>query len=62
MRQVSIHEAEADLSGLIEAALAGDEVIIAKDGKAAVRLTPVTRSAFRIGLLESQLGAGPDFF
>lgn len=38
----NIHEAKTTLSKLIERALAGEEVIIAKAGKPLVHLTPVT--------------------
>ena len=37
----NIHEAKTTLSKLIERALAGEEVIIAKAGKPLVHLTPV---------------------
>jgi prevent-host-death family protein len=37
----NIHEAKSQLSKLVERALAGEEVIIAKAGKPAVRLTPI---------------------
>lgn len=62
MREVSIHAAKTQLSKLINAALAGEEVVITKGGAPLVRLTPVVRGAFKIGLLKGQLGAGPDFF
>jgi antitoxin (DNA-binding transcriptional repressor) of toxin-antitoxin stability system len=62
MRQVTIHAAKTQLSKLIEAALAGEEVVIAKGDTPVVRLTPVVRGAFKIGLLKGQLGSGPDFF
>lgn len=39
----NIHEAKTTLSKLIERALAGEEVIIAKAGKPVVRLTPVEK-------------------
>ncbi|AQR61238.1 hypothetical protein BZG35_05935 [Brevundimonas sp. LM2] len=39
----NIHEAKTTLSKLIERALAGEEVIIAKAGKPLVRLAPVTQ-------------------
>ncbi|TVR58232.1 MAG: type II toxin-antitoxin system prevent-host-death family antitoxin [Candidatus Competibacteraceae bacterium] len=39
--QVSLAEAEAQLPRLIRAALAGDEVIIAEQGRPSVRLVPV---------------------
>jgi prevent-host-death family protein len=62
MQQVDIRTVKADLSRLIEAALGGEEIIISKGGKPVVRLAPVTRGGFQIGLLRGQLGAVPDFF
>jgi prevent-host-death family protein len=61
MRQVTIHAARINLSKLIEAALAGEDVVIAKGSKPVVRLVPVKHGTFRIGLLKGRLGAGPDF-
>ena len=62
MQQVTIHAAKTNLSKLIEAALAGEEVVIAKGSTPVVRLVPVARGAFKVGLLRGQLGRGPDFF
>ena len=62
MQQVTIHAAKTNHSKLIEAALAGEEIIIAKGSTPVVRLVPVARGAFQIGLLKGQLGQGPDFF
>lgn len=62
MKQVTIHAAKTNLSKLIEAALNGEEVVIAKGTKPVVRLVPIARRPFKIGLLEGQLGQGPDFF
>ena len=62
MRQVTIHAAKTHLSKLIEAALSGEEVVIAKGSKPVVRLVPIVQGAFKVGLLKGQLGAGPDFF
>jgi prevent-host-death family protein len=39
--EVNIHEAKTHLSRLIERALAGEEVIVAKAGKPLVRITPI---------------------
>ncbi len=61
MRQVTVHAAKTHLSKLIEAALAGEEVVIARGNTPVVRLVPVARGAFKVGLLEGQLGPGPDF-
>lgn len=38
--QANMHEAKSKLSQLVESALNGEEVIIAKSGKPAVRLVP----------------------
>jgi prevent-host-death family protein len=57
MQQVTVDFAKTHLSKLIEAALAGEEVVIARGSKPLVRLMPVTRGAFQIG----QLGTVPDF-
>ena len=41
MHQVNLHSAKTHLSRLVDEALAGEEVIIARNGRALVRLTPV---------------------
>ena len=40
MKISNIHEAKSQLSKLIESALAGEEIVIAKAGKPLVKLTP----------------------
>ncbi len=40
MKIANIHEAKSQLSKLIESALAGEEIIIAKAGKPLVKLIP----------------------
>lgn len=45
--EVNIHHAKTNLSKLIAAAESGEEVIIARNGKAAVKLVPVERPATR---------------
>ena len=57
----SVETATSQLSELIEAALSGDEVVIAKDGKPAVRLVPLPQSGFRLGILKGKVNASPDF-
>jgi prevent-host-death family protein len=44
MRITNIHEAKSQLSKLVERALAGEEVVIAKAGRPMVRLVPVRDS------------------
>ena len=52
--QVNVHQAKSQLSKLIERALAGEEVIIARNNKQAVRLEvlPETRHKRRLGALK----------
>ena len=62
MQQVSIRAAKTNLSKLIDAALAGDDVVIAKGNKPLLRLVPIAHGRFQIGLLKAELtGTGPDF-
>ena len=61
--QVTVHAAKIQLSKLIEAALRGEEVIIARGSEPVVQLVAIPKAAFKIGLLEGQVtGSGPDFF
>jgi prevent-host-death family protein len=62
MQQVTVHAAKTNLSKLIDAAMAGEEIIIAKGNKPVVKLVAIPQGRFKIGVLEGQLGAGPDFF
>lgn len=61
--QVTVHAAKTNLSKLIEAVLAGEEVVIAKGKQPMVKIVPFPRSRFKIGVLKDQIaGPGPDFF
>jgi prevent-host-death family protein len=61
-QQFTVHAAKTNLSKLIDAALAGEEIVIAKGSKPVIRLVPFDRGVFRIGILAGQLnGPGPDF-
>lgn len=54
---------DLELSKLIEAALAGEEVVIRRGDEPVVRLEPIRRGGFRIGGVEGEaLGDGPDLF
>ena len=61
MGQFTVHAAKTNLSKLIEAALAGEEVVIARGAKPMVRLVPVERQEFKFGILKGLLGETPDF-
>ena len=62
MSTVNIHEAKTHLSQLIEKAVAGEEVIIAKAGKPVVRLIALEPPApkSRIGFLKGQITVPDD--
>jgi prevent-host-death family protein len=47
MKQVNLYEAKTDLSALVEAAAAGEEIIIAKHGKPKAKLAPLTNRDVR---------------
>jgi prevent-host-death family protein len=47
MKQVNIAEAKAQLSDLVQRAVAGEEIIIARDNKPLVKLVNVAASAGR---------------
>ena len=59
--QFTVHSAKSQLSKLIEAALRGEDVVIARANKPVVRLVPVAQSRFVRGPLKGQLGKLPDF-
>jgi prevent-host-death family protein len=56
MRIVDMHEAESSLSKLVEAAEAGEEIVLARNGRPVARLTALNdRSAHRrIGVAEGR--------
>lgn len=47
MKQMNLYDAKTHLSQLVQAALDGEEVLIARAGKPAVRLVPVIREGER---------------
>lgn len=55
MRQVNIHEAKTTLSKLVEAAEAGETIVLARAGKPVARLTGLgRRRGVRLGTLEGK--------
>jgi prevent-host-death family protein len=63
MRIVNIHAAKTQLSRLVDAASAGEEIIIAKSGKPMARLVPLAVPAEkrRLGMLAGKLRVPEDF-
>ena len=63
MHQVSIEEAKTTLPDLLEAAVGGDEVLIAKDDQHIVKLVPVagTKPAPQFGSAQGLITMAEDF-
>lgn len=61
--QMNVAEAKARLSELVAAAERGEEVVIARGGRPAVRLVPATQATVRLGLLKELVDpkSVPDF-
>ena len=58
---VNVHDAKSQLSKLIAAAEAGDDVVIARKGKPAVRLVPVRPGGFQFDALTHLADRVPAF-
>ena len=60
---VNMHQAKTSLSRLVERALAGEEVVIARNGEPLVRLVPVVKERKpRVpGRLKGKIWISPDF-
>lgn len=59
---VAVPDTKKELLALIDAAIGGEEVIIAPKGDTAIKLVPVDRPRFRHGILQGVLkGPIPDF-
>ena len=63
MHQVSVEEAKTTLPDLIEAAVGGDEVLIAKDDQHIVKLVPVsgTKASPQFGSAKGLIAMAEDF-
>lgn len=63
METVNMHEAKTRLSNLVEQALAGKDVVIARAGTPLVRLVPVGQSATNRtpGRFKGKIRVAPDF-
>ena len=61
MQTVNIHEAKTQFSKLIEAVGQGEVVMIAKAGKPAAMLVPVTEAARKPGAMKGKIRSAADF-
>jgi prevent-host-death family protein len=61
METVNVHEAKTHLSRLLERVEAGEEIVVARNGKAIARLVPVGRVARRPGAMKGRIRIRRDF-
>ncbi|HEY7445365.1 MAG TPA: type II toxin-antitoxin system prevent-host-death family antitoxin [Vicinamibacterales bacterium] len=61
MKAVNVHEAKTHLSRLLEQVEAGEEIILARNGKAVARLVPFRRLARRPGGMKGQIRLSRNF-
>ncbi len=61
MKVVNVHEAKTHLSRLLERVDAGEEIVIARNGKPVARLVAVVAEPRRPGRLKGRLHIGADF-
>jgi prevent-host-death family protein len=64
MAEIGMHEAKTHLSQLVERALAGEEIVVTRRGKPAVRLAPVEAVSDRealFGCMAGEIEIGDDF-
>lgn len=63
MRFINIHQAKTHFSRLVDAAMHGEEIIIAKAGKPAAKLVPIhkVRSIRKPGALKGKIKIADDF-
>ena len=57
----NIYEAKTRLSQLIQQALDGEEVILAKAGKPLVKLVPTDQKKIKFGLMKGKIKIADDF-
>lgn len=64
MHHVNIHEAKTHFSKLVDAAMAGKEIVITKAGKPAAKLVPYCteiRKAIHFGVMKGEIEIVTDF-
>ncbi|MFP4896861.1 type II toxin-antitoxin system Phd/YefM family antitoxin [Paraburkholderia sp. EG304] len=63
MQNANIHDAKTNLSRLVDAAISGEEIVISKRGKPAVRLVPVdpVKPLRRFGVMRDKIRIADDF-
>jgi prevent-host-death family protein len=58
---VNVHQAKTHLSRLLERVEAGEEIIVARNGKAVARLVPIGQTLRRPGAMKGRIRIRRDF-
>ena len=63
METFNIHEAKTHFSKLVDSVMQGNEIVIAKAGKAAAKLVPISplKPKLRLGVLKGKIRIADDF-
>jgi len=61
MERVNVHEAKTHLSRLLERVESGEEIIIARSGRAVAKLVPFKPKRRHPGSLKGKIRVRPDF-
>ena len=63
METFNIHEAKTHFSKLVDSVMQGNEIVIAKAGKAAVKLVPIStvKPKLQFGVLKGKIRIADDF-
>jgi prevent-host-death family protein len=61
MQKVNIHQAKTHLSRLVDRVAAGEEILIARNGRPVAKLTPITAAPRKPGRLKGRLRVRRDF-
>jgi prevent-host-death family protein len=64
MKSFDIEDAKAQLTQLVDAALAGEDIVIAKDGVPTVRMVPIpatTKPKREFGFMKGRIWIADDF-
>jgi prevent-host-death family protein len=61
MQKVNIHEAKTHLSRLVDRVAAGEEILIARNGRPVAKLTPIKAAPRKPGRLKGRLRVRRDF-
>ena len=63
MKTINMHAAKTQFSSLIEEALSGEDIVIAKAGKPVVRLAPVKEKKVgkTLGMMKGKIRISEDF-